>query len=150
MLFVQANRGLGSILFSVKQPEKLPIIFPIPSGVAYVYKAFILDLVGDVAERWERVRRRRTFRSKLLFFRKPERTNPGENFQPREKQPAYGGNQTPYPASGNKINSEKSGRENAERTDFLCIRVLKTAQADAEHGHAECNENAKKHQSATD
>src|SRR5438874_2095276 len=85
-----------------------------------------------------------------LFCRKPERTNPGENFQPREKQPAYGGNQTPYPASGNKINSEKSGRENAERTDFLCIRVLKTAQADAEHGHAECNENAKKHQSATD
>jgi len=145
MLFVQADRGLRSILFSVKEPKKLPVIFPIPAGVAYMHKAFILDLVRDVAQRWESVRGGRTFRSKLLFFWKPERTNSGENFQPREKQPAHCGDQTPDPATGNKINREKSGRENAKRTGFLCIRVLKTAQADAKHGHAECKKDAEKH-----
>src|SRR6266481_5362016 len=112
MLFIQANRGLGSILFSVKQPEKLPVIFPIPAGVAYVHESFLLDLARNVAERWKSVGRRRTFWPKLFFLWKPEGANARENF---------------------------------ERARFLCIRILKSAQADAEHDHAECKEDAKKH-----
>src|SRR5467141_666413 len=119
MLFVQADCGLRSVLFSVKQPEKLPVIFPIPPGVTYVYEPFVLDLASNVAERWESVRRRRSFRAKLFFLWKPEGTNPGENFQPRQKQPAHCRGQTPQPAAGNEINREKSGRENAERARFL-------------------------------
>src|SRR5207244_13659093 len=126
-LFVQADRRLGAILFSIKQPEKLPKIFPIPSSVAYVHEAFVLDLTLNLTERWERVRRRRTFRPKLFLLRKPERTNPGENFQPGQKEPAQCGEQPPHPTVGHKINGEKSGRENAERTGFLCIRILKGA-----------------------
>src|SRR5947208_1054953 len=125
MLFVEADRGLGAILFSVKQPEKLPVIFPIPAGIAYVPESFVLDLARNLAERWESVRRRRTFRPELFFFRKPERTNARENFQPREKKPAHCGPHTPDPAAGNKINCKKSGSENAERARFLCIRILK-------------------------
>src|SRR6058998_1048492 len=115
MLFVQANRGLGAILLSVKQPEELPVIFPIPAGIADVHEAFLFDLAGNVAERWESVRRGRTFWPKLFFLWKPERTNPGENFKPWKKQPAHRGGQTPDPATANEINREVSGDQNAKR-----------------------------------
>jgi len=72
-LFVQADRGLGAILFSIKQPKKLSKIFPVPSGVAYVHETLVLDFTRNVTKRWESVRRRRTFRPKLFFLRKPER-----------------------------------------------------------------------------
>src|SRR5438445_10010597 len=150
MLFVEADRGLGAILFSVEQPEKLPVIFPIPAGIAYVPESFVLDLTRNLTERWESVRRRRTFRPKLFFLREPERTNSGENFQPWQKEPAHCGDQSPHPASGNKINCKKSSDENAERARFLEIRIMKTAQADAERDHAKCKKDAKKHQSARD
>src|SRR5437762_2171761 len=99
MLLIQANRGLGAILLSVKQPEELPVIFPIPAGIADVHEAFLFDLAGDLAERWESVRRWRTFWPKLFFLRKPERTNARKNFQPREKKPTHCGGETPDPAS---------------------------------------------------
>src|SRR4029077_9489005 len=145
MLFVQADGRLGSILFSVKQPEKLPIIFPVPAGVTHVLEPFLLDLASNVTERWESIRRRRSLRAKLFFLREPERTNPSENFQPRQKQPTRCRGQTPQPAGRNEINREKSGRKDAERARFLCIRILKTAQADAEHDHPECKKDAEKH-----
>ena len=145
VLFVQANRGLGAILLSVKQPEELPVIFPIPAGIADVRKAFLFDLASDLAERWESVGRGWTFWPKLFFLRKPESTNARENFQPREKKPTHCDRETPDPAAANKINRKKSGSENAERARFLCIGILKTAKADAERDHAECKEDAKKH-----
>src|SRR5437762_2171763 len=125
--------------------EELPVIFPIPAGIADVHEAFLFDLAGDLAERWESVRRWRTFWPKLFFLRKPERTNARKNFQPREKKPTHCGGETPDPAAGNEINRKKSGSKDSERARFLCIRILKTAQADAEHDHAECKEEAKKH-----
>src|SRR6266576_1506507 len=145
MLFVQADRGLGAILLSVKQPEELPVIFPIPTRIAYVHESFLLDFARNVAERRESVGRWRTFWPKLFFLGKPERTNARENFQPREKKPTDGGRETADPVAGNKINRKKSGSENSKRTRFLCIGILKTAQANAERNHAECKENAKKH-----
>src|SRR5213596_4375620 len=90
-----------------------------------------------------RIRALRLPKEKQL--RKPERTNARKNFQPREKKPTHCGGETPDPAAGNKINRKKSGSKDSERARFLCIRILKTAQADAEHDHAECKEDAKKH-----
>ena len=103
MLLVQTDRRLSAILFSIKQPEKLPEIFPVPSGIAYMHEAFVFDLARNLAQRWESVRRRRTFRPKLFFLRKPERADPGENFQPRQKEQAHCAGKTPYPAAGNEI-----------------------------------------------
>src|SRR5437588_584585 len=100
-------------------PEKLPIIFPIPSGVAYVHEALVLDFSRNVTQCWESVRRGRTFWPKLFFLWKPERTNPGENFKPWKKQPAHRGGQTPDPAATNEINREVSGDQNAKRARFL-------------------------------
>src|SRR6266480_1134556 len=150
MLLVQADGGLGSILFPIKQPKKLPVIFPIPPSIADMHEAFILDFTRDLAKRRESIGRRWTFRPKLFLFRKPERTDPGENFQPWQKEPAHCCHQTPDPVAGNEINGKESGGENAERARFLCIRILKTAQTDTEHGHAECKKDAEKHQSARD
>src|ERR1041385_4509865 len=146
MLFVQADRGLGLIFFSIKQPEKLPEIFPVPSGVAHVHEAFVFDLTSDLTQRRESVCRRWTFRPKLFFLRKPERANPGENFQPGQKEPAQCSGETPDPAPPDKINRKKSSGENAERAGLLGVRILKATQAKAEHGHADCKKNAKKHQ----
>ena len=42
VLFVQADRRLGAIFFSVKQPEKLPVIFPVPSGIVDVQRSLRL------------------------------------------------------------------------------------------------------------
>ncbi len=89
MLLIEADGGLRSIFFPVKQPEKLPVIFPIPSGVAYVHEAFVLDFSRNVTQCWESVRRGRTFWPKLFFLWKPERTNPGENFKPMPSAPAF-------------------------------------------------------------
>ena len=50
MLLIQANRGLGAILLSVKQPEELPVIFPIPSGIVHVHEAFVLNFTGDFVQ----------------------------------------------------------------------------------------------------
>jgi hypothetical protein len=107
---------------------------------------FILNLARDFTECWECVRRGRTFRSKPFFLGKPQSANSSENFQPRQKQPAHCADKTPYPTAGDEINAEESGSENPERTGFLRIRVLKTAQAGAEHGYAKCKKEAKKHQ----
>src|SRR2546427_10765112 len=101
MLFMQADCGLCSVLFSVKQQEELPVTYPIPAGIADVHEALLFDLAGDLAERWESVRRGRTFWPKLFFLRKPERTNARENFQPREKKPTHCGGEPPDPAVGN-------------------------------------------------
>ena len=144
-LFVQTDRGLGAILFSVKQPEKLPKIFPVPPGVAHVHEAFVFDLTRNLAERWESVRRRRTFRPKLFFLRKPERANPGENFHPGQKEPGQCGDRSPHPTASDEINRQTSGGENAERACLLEVRILKAAEAEAEHGHADCKKNVKKH-----
>src|SRR5438105_6264644 len=57
MLLIEADGGLRSIFFPVKQPEKLPIIFPIPSGVAYVHEALVLDFSRNVTQCWERDRK---------------------------------------------------------------------------------------------
>src|SRR5438046_9917695 len=108
MLLVQADRGLGSILFPIKQPEKLPVIFPIPPSIADMHKAFILDLARDLAKRRESIGRRRTFWTKLFLFRKPERTNAGENFQPRQKEPGHCRHQTPPPADCDEKNGQRS------------------------------------------
>src|SRR6476660_9967303 len=54
-LLIQADSGLGTIFFSVEQPEKLPVIFPIPPGIAHVNEPFVFDLAGDFAKRRERV-----------------------------------------------------------------------------------------------
>src|SRR5262249_51806772 len=119
MLLIQADGGLRSIFFSVKQPEKLPVIFPIPSGVTDMHEALVLDLSRNIAQCWESVRRWRTFWAKLFFLWKPQRTNPGKNFKPRKKQPAHCGRQTPSPAAGNEIKREISGYQNAQRARFL-------------------------------
>src|SRR5947207_1618734 len=55
-LFVEADCGLRSVFVFVEQPKKLAILLPIPSGVADVHVAFILDFVRDVAQRRESVR----------------------------------------------------------------------------------------------
>src|SRR5207247_6830638 len=75
MLLLGADGGPRSIFFPVKQPEKLPIIFPIPSGVAYVHEALVLDFSRNVTQCWESVRRGRTFCPKLFFIWQPERKN---------------------------------------------------------------------------
>jgi hypothetical protein len=54
-LLIQADRGLGTIFFSVEQSEKLPVIFPIPPGIAHVNEPFVFDLARDFAKRRERV-----------------------------------------------------------------------------------------------
>src|SRR5205085_5826278 len=147
-LLVQADCGLGSIFFSIKQSKKLAVIFPIPSRVVHVNEPFLLDLARDFGQRWECVRRRRTFRSKPFFLGEPERADSSENFQPRQKEPAHCTDKTPYPAAGNKINAKKSRSENSERASLLRIRVLETAQAGAEHPYAKCKKETEKHQEA--
>src|SRR5262249_18635880 len=119
MLLIQADGCLRSIFFSVKQPEKLTVIFPIPSRIADMHEALVLDFSRNITQRWESVGRGRTFWPKLFFLWKPERTNPGENFKPWKKQPAHRGGQTPNPATGNEIKREISGDQNAERARFL-------------------------------
>src|SRR5205085_607223 len=122
-LLVQADCGLGSIFFSIKQSKKLAVIFPIPSRVVHVNEPFLLDLARDFGQRWECVRRRRTFRSKPFFLGEPERADSSENFQPRQKEPAHCTDKPPYPAAGNKINAKKSRSENSERASLFRIRV---------------------------
>ena len=56
VLLIQANRRLRAIFFLVKEPEKLPVIFPIPAGIVHVGEAFIFDLVRDFVERRENIR----------------------------------------------------------------------------------------------
>src|SRR4029450_3836817 len=146
MLLVQADSRLGSIFLTIKQSEKLAVILPIPTRVADVNKPFILDLARDFTERWERVRRRRAFRSKPFFLGKPKGANPSENFQPRQKEPAHRADKTPHPAAGDKINAKKSGSENSERSGLLRKRILKAAQTRTEDGYAKCKKEAKKHQ----
>src|SRR4030095_6450907 len=125
MLLVQADGRLASIFLTIKQPEKLAVIFPIPAGVADVNKPFVLDLARNFTESWECIRRRRAFRSKPFFLWKPKRANPSENFQPWQKEPAHRADKTPHPAAGNKINAEKSGSENSQCTGLLGKRILK-------------------------
>ena len=50
MLFVQTDGGLGAVLRFVKQPKKLPVIFPIPSGIVHVNEAFVLNLARDFVQ----------------------------------------------------------------------------------------------------
>ena len=57
----------------------------------------------------------------------------------------YSRDQTPYPIVGCKIKSKKSGGENPERTRFLRIRIVKRAETEAEHGHAERKKETEKH-----
>src|SRR4030095_1563330 len=89
--------------------------------------------------------RGRTFGSKLFFFWKPQRTNPSENFQPRQEQPGHRCDQTPHPTVGSKIKFKKGGGENAHRPGFLRIRIVKRAETEAEHGHTERKKETEKH-----
>src|ERR1700751_3355826 len=145
MLFVQADGGLGAVFFSVKQAEKMAVIFPVPAGITYMHEPFVLDLASNITERRKSIRRRRTFRAKLFFLWEPQGTNPRENFEPGKKKPAYCGCQSPHPTAPNKENGEVGGDQNPERAGLLCIRILKSAQAETEHRHAKCKKDAKKH-----
>ena len=108
-MLIQTDGGLGAIFFSVKQSEKLPVIFPIPSGIAHIDETFVFDLARDFAKCRERIGRGRTLRSKLFLFRKAQRADPRENFQPRQKEPGYRCDHAPHPAIGSEIESKKRG-----------------------------------------
>ena len=144
-LLIQADRSLRAIFFPVEQSEKLSVIFPIPPGVIAVHKSFLLDFARDFTQRRERFRRGGAFRPKLFFLRKPQCSNPGENLQPRQKQPAHCGNHTPQPLVCSKINGQKSSGQDPESPGLLRIRIVESAQTHAEHGHAERKKKTKKH-----
>src|ERR1051326_1359778 len=144
-LLIEADRCLRAIYFPVEQSEKLSIIFPIPSGVIDVHKSFVLDFARDFTQRRERFRRGGAFRPKLFFLRKPQRSNPGENLQPRQKQPSHRGDQAPQPLVCSKINGQKSSGQDPERPGLLGIRIVESAQTYTEHGHAERKKKTKKH-----
>src|SRR5207247_9367403 len=108
-------------LLPVQQPQKLSLLFPIPPRVAHMHEPFVLDFPRDFAQRRERVRIRRTFWPELFFFRQPKRANSGENFQPRQKEPAHRRGPTYHPAASDEINSEKTRDENTERARLLRI-----------------------------
>ena len=54
-LLIQADGCLSTVFFSVEQSEKLPVIFPIPPGVAHINEALLFDLTRDFAKRREGV-----------------------------------------------------------------------------------------------
>src|SRR5450631_2257118 len=99
VLLVQANRRLRPIFFLVKEPEKLAIIFPVPSRIVDVRESFVLDLAGDVFERGKNVRGGRTLRPERLLPRQTQRTNARKNFQPWQEEPAQCRDQTDPPAA---------------------------------------------------
>src|SRR6185369_3758011 len=74
-LLIQADSSLGTIFFSVKQSEKLPVIFPIPPGITHPSEPFVLDPARDFAKCRECVSRWRGSRSQLFFFWKSQRTD---------------------------------------------------------------------------
>ncbi len=56
MLLVQANRRLRAIFLFVKQPEKLPVILPIPTGIVDMDESFVFDLARDLVQASEKCR----------------------------------------------------------------------------------------------
>jgi hypothetical protein len=85
VLLVQANRGLRTIVGPVKEPEKLPVVLPVPAGVINVGETFVFDFTADVVERGKQAGRRRSLGSQPLLFRQAQCANTGENLQPRQE-----------------------------------------------------------------
>ena len=118
-MFVQTNRRLRAVFLAIKEPEELPVIFPVPAGVADVIESFALDLRGDLVEVRKNVTRRRAFRAQRFFAREPECADAGENLHPGKEEPAERADETEQPTAGDVVDGEKGGDENADRAGLL-------------------------------
>ena len=145
MLLIQTNRRLRPIFLLIIEPEKLPVIFPIPTGIGHVGEAFTFDLVRDFVEGRENIGRRRALRAETFLFRQTQSANARENFQPGQEQPAERADYSPDKTSGDEVNGKKRRDQNPKRTGLLRERSLVTAQSNAEHEHAQRHEKTKKH-----
>ena len=145
MLFVQTNCGLSAIVGLVKEPEKLPVIFPIPTGVVHVSEAFVFDFAADLIECRKQAGGGRTFGSQPLFFGQPQGPNAGENLQPRQKKPAGRPRNPPARISGDEINRQEGSDQDSKRSEFLRERSLIAAQRDTENSNAEGEKKPEQH-----
>jgi hypothetical protein len=136
VLLVQANGRLRAVFRLVKKPEKLPVIFPIPSGIVHVDESFVLDFVRDFVERRESITRRRRLRAKLFLFRQTQRADAGKNFQPRQKEPRRRRNRSEDMAVSGKIDQQVGNDEDCDGSGLLGKRTLKTAQGDCQNSCA--------------
>src|SRR6476619_556459 len=112
MLFVQTNGRLRAIFCFVKEPEKLAVIFPIPTGVVHMNKPFVLDLTRDLVERWKCITRGRRFRAQLLLLWQTQRTNASENFHPLQKEPGHSRDCAKKGAVANEVNEQIGNEQN--------------------------------------
>src|SRR5205823_1429300 len=126
----------------VKKPEKLAIIFPVPSRIIDVDKSFVLDLARNVFECGKNVGGRRTLRPERLLPRQTQRTNAGKNLQPGQEEPGECCDQTEPPAATYEINREKGRDEDADCPGLLRERSLVAPQGDGKNGNAQREEEA--------
>src|SRR5260370_25329031 len=109
VLLDKTNSRLGAIFRLVKKAEELAVIYRVPAGVVYVHESFVFNLAGDFVEARESIARRRRLRTKLFFFWQTQRADAGENFHPRQEEPARGRDPAQNFASGDKVDREIGG-----------------------------------------
>src|SRR5687768_3290977 len=99
VLVNQADRGLGPLAWFVEKAEKLGVVVPIPAGVVHMLKLLGFNLLGDLVEGGENLRIRRALVAKIFLERQREAADAGEDFQPREEEPARGAKDADLPVA---------------------------------------------------